>query len=334
MAGHTSLSEESISRSQGSLLKKLYAFLVVSRWEYMPVAIGEVGIPATLALLYVPFGKLYVTLALWGLVIWWAGHFVGSQINCLTDYPGDRLYKKYLADSVDTLGRKTIIQIIWIEVITTTLLILGLSFIYKRPLLMLFWLVGLAFGYLYSVEPIRLKSRVWWKSIALGLSLWFMPMLFAYYIIAGTLHTFSGLVVATFVFQIGLPMFLVDEVSDVEEDRLSGDRTACVVYGRYKVMVLSIVIYVMGSIALLWVLLSDLSAVSRWQWLATGAAVLSYLWVTVDFVRIARASYHLEHADQTPSDQDILAVKRMVRTPLLLVVTCLPFVLLLISLFT
>ena len=333
MSTHSYQSEKSISRSQVSWLEKLHAYLVVSRWEYMPVAIGEVGIPATLALLYIPFNKRYVVLTLWGLLVWWAGHYVGSQINCLNDYAGDCMYKKHLAEGVDVLGRKTITRFIWIEAIAVTLLIYGLGVVYERPLLTAFWLVGLAFGYLYSVKPIRLKSRVWWKSIALGISLWLMPMLFAYYLLTGTLHSFPGLVLSTFVLQIGLPMFLIDEVSDLEEDRLSGDRTASVVYGRYLVMVISIVIYVVGSIALLWVLLRGRPVVSVWPWIAAGIAALCYLWVIVDFARIARASYHLEHTDHVPDEQDILEVKQMVKTPTLLVATCLPLVLLLVTLF-
>ena len=52
-------------------MKTIKSFFVLVRWEYMPSAINETGIPALLALLFIPFSSQYVFNVIMSLLIWY-----------------------------------------------------------------------------------------------------------------------------------------------------------------------------------------------------------------------------------------------------------------------
>jgi 4-hydroxybenzoate polyprenyltransferase len=213
----------------------------------MPSAINEVGIPALLALLFVPFTSGFLWMIAFSLIVWWGGHFIGSHINCLNDYDVDKLYKNYLTKAVDDIGPQNIKKILWIETILLTFLVVSLTIVLNKPLLIVFWGLGLLLAFGYSCKPVQLKSRTLMNPIALGLVLYIFPMFFSYLLLAKNLHTFSTVIIILFSIQM-VPMFFMDEISDYEEDKQCKINNPCVRYGRKKTILMAIVIYVLSAI--------------------------------------------------------------------------------------
>ena len=60
-------------------MKTLKNFFILIRWEYMPSAINETGIPALLALLFIPFSSQYMFDVIISLLIWYGAHFIGVE---------------------------------------------------------------------------------------------------------------------------------------------------------------------------------------------------------------------------------------------------------------
>ena len=69
--------------------------------------------------------------------------------------------------------------------------------------------------------------------LTLGLVLYICPMFFVYHLITRSFNSFSSVIIILFTFQM-VPMFLMDEISDYEEDKQCGIRNPCVFYGRKK----------------------------------------------------------------------------------------------------
>lgn len=297
------------------------AFLIVSRVEYMPSAINEVGIPACLALLSTPFSSSFVALTLVGLVIWWLAHWIGSHINCLSDYEVDRKYKVRLPEAIEVIGKKNLKIIIVVEIVVTTAIVFFLSAHLQKPLLIVLWFVGLAFAFGYSVIPFRFKGKKLWNPFALAVVLYVCPMLFEYHLLSSTLDALPILVIFLFVLQM-IPMFFVDEVSDYEEDQDVGIETPCVFYGRFKVTVAALVIYIVSTIAMIGVFLSIHQPSNRLALFIVPIVVLGYAKVIIDFYQLARMSHQFEAAsDQRSREGWARRIKKAVKTPVWLMST-------------
>ncbi len=287
------------------------AFLVVSRWEYLPSAINEVGIPALLALLVVPFSPTYALMVTLGLVFWWMGHLIGSHVNCLTDYEGDKLFKSRLAHAVDQIGTQRLRRIIKLESILLSAGAALLAVLLRLPMLAVFWFLGLFLAFAYSCPPLRLKGRGWWNPLALGLVLYVCPMFFVYNLLTRSFSTFSAAVIVLFSLQM-VPMFLMDEISDREEDAQFGIRNPCVVHGRPRTILCSIVMYVLSTSGLVFLVLTrhELQGVANWVRIVLAVGFFGY--VTADFVRLHRMSARLL---RSPDDALLARLKTTVRTP-------------------
>ena len=297
------------------------AFLVVSRVEYMPSAINEVGIPACLALLSVPPSSRFVALTFQGLIVWWLAHCIGAQINCLADYEVDQKHKSRLPKAVDVLGKRTLGWVVVVETIATTGIVLFLTVQRERPLLSVFWSVGLAFTIGYSVLPLRLKGRRLWNPFTLALVLYVCPMLFVYHLISPTFDPFAILVVLLFVAQM-VPMFLVDEVSDYEEDKEQGIETPCVFYGRFKITIAALLIYVAATVAMIGAFVPLKQRDGLLTHLLISFSVLSFLLVVSEFCRLAYLSRQFDRAREGDAREVwALRLKEKVRTPVWLMST-------------
>lgn len=300
---------------------KFRAFMTVSRKEYMPSAINEVGIPAILALSYVPISIDFFLLVLLGLLVWWLGHFIGSHINCLSDYEVDKKYKSYLPEAVDAIGKGTLKKIMIVEIALTTLIVILSSVFLKRPLLTVFWVVGLLFAIAYSVAPPRFKGRGLFNVMTLDIVLYLCPMFFVYHLLCEVFYLFPTLIISIFALQM-VPMFFVDEVSDYEEDKEIRINTPCVLYGRFAVTTTAIIIYIISSIAMIISFLVFHPPQNPFLYIGYAFSVFWFVYTIVDFYRLARSSRRFEKEDDNLVKIQIAGnIKRQVKTPLWLMST-------------
>lgn len=302
-------------------LKWLNAFFIVSRKEYLPSAINEVGIPAALALIYLPFSSNFALLTLAGLTVWWVGHFIGSHINCLADYKVDLKFKTRLPKAVDVIGERNLKIIMAVEVIFITLFVLWLTYILQRPLLLVFWIGGVILAFLYSAQPFYFKGRGLLNPLTLDFVLYVFPMFFVYHLFLEKFYLFPSLVIIIFSLQM-IPMFFIDEVSDYEEDKEENIGNPCVRFGRFKITLPGLIIYVVSSALMMGVFM-------RWYpptGITTSAIYLlvlaCFLWVCFSFYSLLVKSYKFEK-ETNPKRKASIAqiIKKEVKTPFYLMGT-------------
>lgn len=296
-------------------MTNLEAFLVVGRKEYMPSAINEVGLPALLAVLAVGFGGGLFIWAHVALAVWLLAHLIGAQINCLADYDLDRRFKSRLPAAIDLIGKRVLKRWIWVEVVGTTLIVLAVTIGLRRPLLLVFWILGVILALLYSVPPVRLKGRVLWNPVTLTLVLYVLPMFFVLHLLTGGFDLLGSTVILLFSVQM-VPMFLVDEVSDMEEDREVGLKTPCVVWGRGPVTLAATGIYILSAVGLVATFFAFRMFESPWAWVLVATAVVLYGKVVADLVKLwarVRKFESLETATTRP--ESLLKLKRSVVVP-------------------
>ncbi len=302
-------------------MNKVTAFLNVSRVEFMPSAITQVGIPALLALHYIPFSSQFLNSTLVGLVVWWLGHWIGCHSNCLSDYEVDQKFKNHLPTAVDTLGKKNLQRILSIETIAASAFVIILSYNLQKPLLDVFWFVGLGLGLGYSVLPLRLKGRGFWNPFALSMTVFILPMLFVYDLLRPVLDLFSTVVIFLFVLHM-VPLFFVDEVSDFEEDRDMNIGTPCVRYGRAKVTRAAIIIYLVAIFITVSVFLSTQVYASHLALGLVPLIVAGYAKVILDLFQLYRSIRQFEATNDPASRASrVDQIKRKVQSPVWLIST-------------
>ena len=278
-------------------MKTLKNFFILIRWEYMPSAINETGIPALLALLFIPFSSQYMFDVIISLLIWYGAHFIGAQINNISDYDSDKKFKSYISDSLDYFGEKKVKQMIIVEVIIVSALAIGMTIVRRQPMLMILWLVGLFFAYAYSMKPFNFKSRTIMNPITLALVLYLIPMLFSYLLIAREFHEMPVITIVIFGVQM-VPMFFMDEISDYEEDKDANVKNPCVTFGRRKTIIIATIIAIISNASMLLYWFNYISHTSSLKMLFFVFALLFYIFVVFDFVRIYRMSDPLLLKDQ------------------------------------
>jgi len=97
-----------------NVLTKIWAFLLVSRVEFMVMGIPVIALSALLAgsRLNDLMGDGAVRLGLLT-AVWYLAYWICSQLNCIADYELDKRYKSRLPRSIDILkGPRTIWLII------------------------------------------------------------------------------------------------------------------------------------------------------------------------------------------------------------------------------
>ena len=84
---------------------KVWAFLLVSRVEFMVMGIPVIAISALLAASrpYDLMGDNAVRLVLLT-TVWYLAYWISSQVNCIADYELDKTYKSRLPRSIDILN--------------------------------------------------------------------------------------------------------------------------------------------------------------------------------------------------------------------------------------
>ena len=99
-----------------NVLSKIWAFLLVSRAEFMVMGIPVVAVPALLAASR-PNDLMGDGAVRLGLVtaVWYLAYCIASQVNCLADYELDKPYKSRLPRSIDILKGPRTIWLITVE---------------------------------------------------------------------------------------------------------------------------------------------------------------------------------------------------------------------------
>lgn len=297
---------------------------VTSRMEYLPDALVHVALPLLLVLRREPWSGQLLMLSLAGLGVWLLGHWVGSSLNCLADYEVDRLdagRKARLAAAVDRAGVRPLLVVNLLEIAVATLASFWLAYRFGKPLLVFFWLAGLAVAYLYSFEPFRLKRRNFLNPLALAVIVYAAPLLFVYHLLSPEWNAFDVTLLVVYCFQM-VPMFLADELSDHDEDKAGGVNNPCVVYGRVAACRLAIAVYAFSCTASL-----ILFAAQPVTWNLTGAffllhSVFLYVWVIREFLKLDRVSRAIEAAGSAAEREGLTReLKAFSRTPAWLVAT-------------
>src|SRR5215207_6407119 len=144
-----------------NVLSKIWAFLVVSRVEFMVMGIPVIAIPALLATSRPNdlIGDGAVRLGLLT-AVWYLAYWISSQVNCLADYELDKTYKSRLPRAIDSLkGPRVIWWMITVETVVTSTIVVCLAISESRVGLVVLWVVGLFLVGAYSLEPLRFKRR-------------------------------------------------------------------------------------------------------------------------------------------------------------------------------
>jgi 4-hydroxybenzoate polyprenyltransferase len=211
---------------------KIWAFLVVSRVEFMVMGIPIIALSALLAtsrlgdLTGDNAGRLGLLTAVWYLAYW-----ICSQVNCIADYELDKRYKSRLPRSIDILkGPGTIWSMIAVETMVASAIVVYLAISESRLGLVVLWVVGLFLVAAYSLEPLRFKRRGVLNLVTLSLILYFLPSLYIYYAMAPRMEMLPLLGLVGFSTQM-IGLLLVNQIEDYHEDKQMNVLTSTVRWG-------------------------------------------------------------------------------------------------------
>jgi 4-hydroxybenzoate polyprenyltransferase len=249
-------------------LSKIWAFLLVSRVEFMVMGIPVIAISALLAASRPDdlMGDGAVRLGLLT-TVWYLAYWISSQVNCIADYELDKTYKSRLPRSIDILkGPRTIWVIIAVESVVASAIVVYLAISESRVGLVVLWVVGLLLIGAYSLEPLRFKRRGFLNLVTLSLILYFLPALYIYYAMAPQIPLLALLGFSTQM--IGL--LLVNQIEDYHEDKEMNVLTSTVRWGLKKASMASLLFTAMMSVVLLIVF----SMLARTPYAFMGVAVI------------------------------------------------------------
>ena len=214
---------------------KIWAFLLVSRVEFMVMGIPVIALSALLAASRPSdlMGDGAVRLGLLT-AVWYLAYWICSQVNCIADYELDKIYKSRLPRSIDILkGPRTIWWMIIVEVVIASAIVVYLAITESRVGLVALWVVGLFLIGAYSLEPLRFKRRGFLNLVTLSLILYFLPALYIYYAMAPHMKILPLLALLGFSTQM-IGLLLVNQIEDYHEDKEMNVLTSSVRWGLKK----------------------------------------------------------------------------------------------------
>src|SRR5919112_554783 len=224
-----------------NVLIKIWAFLLVSRVEFMVMGIPVIAISALLAasrpndLMGDGAVRLVLLTAVWYLAYW-----ICSQVNCIADYELDKRYKSRLPRAIDILkGPRTIWALITVETVVASAIVVYLAITESRIGLVVLWIVGLFLIAAYSLEPLRFKRRGFLNLVTLALILYFLPALYIYYAMAPQMKILPLLALVGFSTQM-IGLLLVNQIEDYREDKEMNVLTSTVRWGLKKASMVSL----------------------------------------------------------------------------------------------
>ncbi len=174
---------------------------------------------------------------------------IGAQANTLSDRELDSKdeRKKQLVKATNSFGAGRLKMVLIIEFALTLTLVFLFMLIQQKPVLLVLWISGICLGCVYSLSPIRLKSRGWLAPISLILVLAFFPVLFAYYTFTTEMNPFfllslTGLALTVY------GVIIPTEIRDYFGDKAMKIETMTVRLGLVKASFLGIVLLTTGAI--------------------------------------------------------------------------------------
>jgi 4-hydroxybenzoate polyprenyltransferase len=193
------------------------------------------------------FTELPVVEALLAFLLLYLSGFI---INALADKEIDKKYdtfKTSIPKSVDTLGEKTILAMIFIHVGVAIALAVHISVLMSSIWPITLVLIGAFFGLGYSVKPFHFKVRGVWHAIALGSSAFFLPFIFLMFVVA------EGITIPLFLFIIGFcfihyGMEFGNQAIDYVEDKASDVKTPPVRWGMIPSIQIALFCVVIGIV--------------------------------------------------------------------------------------
>jgi 4-hydroxybenzoate polyprenyltransferase len=235
-----------------NVLSKIWAFLVVSRVEFMVMGIPVIAISALLAASR-PNDLMGDNAVRLGLLttVWYLAYWISSQVNCIADYELDKTYKSRLPRSIDILkGTRTIWLMIMVETVVASAIVVYLAITESRLGLAVLWVVGLFLIGAYSLEPLRFKRRGFLNLLTLALILYFLPALYIYYSMAPQMKILPLLALLGFSTQM-IGLLLVNQIEDYHEDKQMNVLTSSVRWGLKKASMVSLLFTAVMSVVLL-----------------------------------------------------------------------------------
>jgi 4-hydroxybenzoate polyprenyltransferase len=250
---------------------KIWAFLVVSRVEFMVMGIPVIAISALLAASHPNdlMGDGAVRLVLLS-AVWYLAYWICSQVNCIADYELDKIYKNRLPRAIDILnGPGTVWLMIVVETVLASTIVVYLAISESRIGLVVLWAVGLFLVGAYSLEPLRFKRRGFLNLVTLSLILYLLPALYIYYAMAPHMKILPLLAILGFSTQM-IGLLLVNQIEDYHEDKEMNVLTSTVRWGLKKASSVALLFTAVMSVVLLVVF----SILARNPYAFVGVAVM------------------------------------------------------------
>jgi 4-hydroxybenzoate polyprenyltransferase len=241
-------SPRSYSSPDNAMFKTIRLLGIVSRAEFLLPNLGSLimglawgATPST------SIGDLAILIVL-SFAIINLSSAIGAQANTLSDRELDSKdeRKKQLVEATNSFDANRLKKVLIVEFALTLVLVFLFMLIQQKPVLLLLWVVGICLGCVYSLPPIRLKSRNWLAPISLILVLAFFPVLFAYYTFTAEMNPFFFMALTG----LGLTVYGViipTEIRDYFGDKAMGIETLTVHLGLVKVSIAAIALLTAGA---------------------------------------------------------------------------------------
>src|SRR5215213_6995618 len=307
-----------------NVLSKIWAFMLVSRVEFMVMGIPVIAISALLAASRPDdlMGDNAVRLGLLT-TVWYLAYWISSQVNCLADYELDKQYKSRLPRSIDVLkGRRSIWLMITVETVVASAIVVYLAISESRVGLVVLWVVGLFLVAAYSLEPLRFKRRGFLNLVTLSLILYFLPALYIYYAMAPHLKILPMLALFGFSTQM-IGLLLVNQIEDYHEDKEMNVLTSTVRWGLRKASMVSLLFTAVMSVVLL--IVFSMLATNPYAFVGIALMLVAYAATLRYHVRLFQAatSWEVTHEQAAAQRERQLAAQ----VPLWFFVAGMPLVL-------
>ncbi|MCJ7571279.1 MAG: UbiA family prenyltransferase [Candidatus Thermoplasmatota archaeon] len=225
---------------------RLKAFLRVSRANLLLASIGHTALGLFIG------ASILSDLLIWEVPVYILLHysiaFFGCNLNSLCDYNVDKLYKKYMSDSVDIIGKKNLKIIIFLEFLISVSIIM-LFFLKGHLVVSLLGIIGLIIIFIYSAEPIRLKKQGLLSPLPI-LILYTIPMVGGWFIFRENITIYFLLFLVGYVLM-NEGFTLVNTCEDFTEDKKEKIRTWAHVIGLKKTLKLAFIFSLCGLLCII-----------------------------------------------------------------------------------
>lgn len=225
------------------------AYLHTCRYEYFPGEAPAMLVP--LLLTATSLGDMLSLNLVMGLAAFLLLFLSGFTINAYTDRKLDEGYdsfKRNISRSVGVIGARRLLQLTIAQVAVALALSAVISWRMGSWGLYALVLVGVFLGIGYSVKPLNFKERgSIWHAVALGTSIFFIPLLFLYYIAAGEINTFVLILAGGFAL-VHYAMEYGNQANDYLEDREAKVMTPPVRLGMARSLGIALVMIVAGAL--------------------------------------------------------------------------------------